>query len=355
MTVRLGKELVTPLSPGYFQRMSRPVRIHIPRATYLIQMRAREGVAFFTGEEDRRIFLQSLEDSAGPAGVTVYAYALLERNALLFVRAGQVPLSRFVHRTQAGFFNRLRAQNGSSHPRIRDRHRAILVEEGELFLPVIRRVHLAPIKGSHWSNESEARRWGEVSSNRWTSFPMFTSGESAPNWFGGEEVLERFGEQERPEDGFYRYIIDGVKNESTEDLLDDVVAMSLLGSIEFVERYYELAKGRRRHLSSGPQEETPRDVARRSFQRILTVVGDAFSVSPSELQRPRSRHPGRKYVVELALRHALDEGGVKALGERLGVSGSALAHLRRAFRDELSSNTEARSRFDSLEGKLLAK
>lgn len=336
--------------------MSRPVRIHVPKATYLIQMRAREGVAFFTGEEDRRIFLQSLEDSAGPAGVTVYAYALLERNALLFVRAGQVPLSQFVHRTQAGFFNRLRAQNGASHPRIRDRHRAILVEEGDLFLPMIRRIHLAPIKGAHWSNESEARRWGEVSSNRWTSFPLYTGGKGKPEWFGGGEVLERFAGQVpgKPEDGFYRYIIDGVKNESAEDILDDVVAMSLLGSSEFVERYYETAKGRRRQLArEGDGGETSRSEARQSFQKILTVVGESFGVSPGELQRARSRHPGRKYVVELALRHAMDDGGVKALGERLGVSGSALAHLRRSFRNALSQDNDTRETFLTLERKLL--
>jgi hypothetical protein len=313
-------------------------------------MRAREGAVFFNDEDERQIFLQSLADSAVPAGVTVYAYALMERNALLFLRSGDVPLSQFVHRTQAGYFNRLRAKNGRSRPRIRDRHRAILVEEGELFLPLVRRVHVAPIKGSHWTNESEARKWGEVSSNRWTSFPIYTGGIETPGWFGREEVLEKCRPMmpDRPVDGFYRYIIDGVKAEGSGDVLDGVVAMSLLGSSEFIERYYETAKGRRRQAAN---DRTSNSTS--TFLHILAIVAEMFGVSTAELRRARSRHPGRKYVVELAMRHALDEGGVKALGAKLDVSGSALAHLRRSFRQTLAKNPQAREMLDQMERELV--
>ncbi len=330
--------------------MSRPVRIHIPQATYLVQIRAREKVSLFHGEKDRDLFLSSLGDAAISAGVTVYAFALLEKSALLFLRSGRLPLSRFVHRTQAGFFNRLRAAAGQSEPLIRDRHRAILVEEGDLFLPVVRRVHISPIIGEHWSNESEARKWGEVSNNHWTSFPIYTGGLPSPEWFAQDEVLERCKPlmPDRPVDGFYRYIVEGVKQDDEDDLLDNVVAMSLLGSPEFVDRYYERAKGRRRAADAEVVEDAGTGPMQ-NFLRILTVVAEYFGTSTQELRKARSRHPGRKYVVELALRHAMDEGGVKKLGERLGVTGSALAHLRRAFRSNLKSDPDVGALLTTLE------
>ncbi|MFH0881406.1 MAG: hypothetical protein V2A56_00310 [bacterium] len=333
--------------------MSRPVRIHIPQATYLVQIRAREEVSLFHGDEDRELFFQSLGDAALPAGVTVYAFALLEKSALLFLRAGRLPLSRFVHRTQAGFFNRLRAAKGQSESLIRDRHRAILVEEGDLFLPVVRRVHISPIIGEHWSNESEARKWGEVSSNRWTSFPIYTGTAPVPEWFAQDEVLEKCKRlmPDHPTDGFYRYIIEGVKQDGGGDLLDRVVAMSLLGSEGFVDRYYERAKGRRRSLET-PRDENVVDSSMLHFLRILTVAAEYFGTSTQELRKARSRHPGRKFVVELALRHAVDEGGVKKLGERLGVSGSALAHLRRAFRVDLKNDPDVKALLATLEKKV---
>lgn len=336
--------------------MSRPVRIHIPRATYLVHLRARDGVSLFRGEKDREIFLQSLGDASGPAGVSVYAYALMETSALLFLRAGDLPLSHFVHRTQAGYFNRLRAQNGESIPLIRDRHRAILVEEGEFFSQVVRRVHMAPIIGGHWSNESEARRWGEVSTNLWTSFPLYTGGKPEPDWFCCDEVLNKFGAEDRKksENEFYQYIIQGVKKNDSDDLLDSVVAMSLLGSAEFVSRYYECAKGRRRSLPVTDVELVSHVDPDKRFSRILTVVAEHYNTSSSELTKARSRHPGRKFVVELALRHAMDEGGVKKLGERLQVSGSALAHLRRAFQESLEKDAESKDLFALLEKRVLA-
>lgn len=333
--------------------MSRPVRIHIPQATYLVQIRAKEGASLFHGEEDRELFFQSLGDAALPAGVTVFAFSLLEKSALIFLRAGHLPLSSFVHRAQAGYFNRLRATTGQSESLIRDRHRAILVEEGDLFLPVVRRVHLAPIIGEHWSNESEARKWGEVSSNRWTSFPIYTGTVPVPEWFAQDAVLKECTQfqPERPADGFYKYIVEGVKQDGNGDLLDRVVAMSLLGSKDFVEKYYERAKGRRRSPESGSAAQP--DDSNLRFLRILTVVAEHFGTSSQELRRARSRHPGRKFVVELTLRHAMGEGGVKKLGERLGVTGSALAHLRRAFRHELKTDADVRELLAALEKQIL--
>jgi hypothetical protein len=247
----------------------------------------------------------------------------------------------------------LRAATGQSESLIRDRHRAILVEEGDLFLQVVRRVHIAPIIGEHWSNESEARKWGEVSSSHWTSFPIYTGNAPVPEWFAQNEVLEQCKRlmPDHPADSFYKYIIEGVKHDGDGDLLDRVVAMSLLGSDEFVDRYYERAKGRRRSLEP-PRDDPAIESSMQHFLRILTVVAEYFGTSTQELRRARSRHPGRKFVVELALRHAMDDGGVKKLGERLGVSGSALAHLRRAFREELRKDLDVKALLTTLEKKV---
>ncbi|MCB2200823.1 hypothetical protein KQI63_15570 [bacterium] len=330
---------------AYLQLMARPVRIHIPHATYLVQLRAKPGEVLFADESERSRFLDSLGEAVTAGQVQVYAYSLLDTSALIFLRAGVLPLSGIIHRAQAGYFNRLRVAVDRARPLLRDRHRAILVEEGDLFLDVVRRVHLAPIIGGHWSNESEGRKWGEVSTNRWTSFPIYTAKQDCPGWFNRPAVLARFSEfhPKKPEEGFYRYIIDGVKR-SGEDVLDQVVAMSLLGSAEFVERYYEGAKGRRRmHQPTVLRGSTI------SFETICKVVAEAFELDPGELLKPRSRHPARKYLVELSLRYALDEDGVKGLGEKLNVSGSALAHLRRTFRKQCSENPEAQKLLQTLD------
>lgn len=333
---------------AYLPLMARPVRIHIPHATYLVQLRAKPGEVLFADESERSLFLDSLGEAVTAGQVQVYAYSLLDTSALIFLRAGVLPLSGIIHRAQAGYFNRLRTAVERTRPLLQDRHRAILVEEGDLFLDVVRRVHLAPVIGGHWSNESEGRKWGEVSTNRWTSFPIYTGKQECPGWFNRPAVLARFSEfhPKKPEEGFYLYIIDGVKR-SGEDVLDEVVAMSLLGSKEFVAQYYEGAKGRRRmHQPAIAQQSTV------SFETVCKVVAEAFELEPDDLLKPRTRHPARKYLVELALRYAIDGDGVKGLGEKLNVSGSALAHLRRTFRKQCADDPEASRLLQTLDDRI---
>ncbi len=335
--------------------MARPVRIHRPNHLYLIQVRARPGTSLFFSEKDRELFLDCLGVAAEPDGVVLYAFALIENSALLFVRSGSKSLSGFVHRTQAGYFNRLRAQNSNRNlPKIHDRHRSILVEES-CFMDVLRRVHIAPIIGEHWSNESESRKWGEVSTTRWTSFPIFTGSLPEPYHFSRQNVLDYFKDANprKPEDAFYLFIVEAVKNFST-DILDDVVAMSLLGSEEFVQHYYEVAKGRRQLIK--PERHQPsvaRKKAEKNFKSLLSLVAAEYSISPAEVLRTRTRRPARKILIELAMKHALDENGIKGLGERLGVSGSAVAHIHRSFAVILADNEDLQHTFDSIEKKFL--
>lgn|GEM_PF-1884647 len=329
--------------------MSRPVRIHLPKATYLVQLRARPNVDFFPHPNDRTLFLQSLGEAVQPVGARVYAFALMRNSVLLFLRSGEVPLSGAIHRVQAAYLNRQRAQNGSTHPILQDRHRSILVEEGELFRDVVRRVHIAPIIGGHWSNESEARRWGEVSTSRWTSFPLYTGRSDVPEWFDRDGVLERFRDLHptKPEEGFYRFVIEGVKRREG-DILDRVVAMSLLGSDDFVNQYRARAKGNRRTHGATANP----DLHAERIETITRLVADAFGVTSDTLLKPRSRHLARKVFVELALKHALHAGGVRELADHLQVTGSALAHMRRDFRSQLENDADLRELIERLEARL---
>jgi hypothetical protein len=132
--------------------------------------------------------------------------------------------------------------------------------------------------------------------------------------------------------------------------------MSLLGSSKFVSRFYEGAKGRKK-LPLPEMEAVdfppPAISIDKQFKRIVHIVAKDFDVQRQDILKPRSRHPGRKYVVELAMRYAIDSRGVKFLGERLGVTGSALAHLRRSFEKQLAEDPEILTTFQRLEHEFL--
>ncbi len=343
--------------------MARPVRIHVPNATYLVQLRARAEQVLFTSEEDRELFLRCMKDAANKLSVKIYAFALMENSVLIFLRNGSVPLSKFVHYTQAGYFNRLRVIHGEAKPLLHDRHRAILVEESTCFMEVMQRVHLAPIIGGHWSNQSEGRKWGEVSTNRWTSFAAILGKLDLGDIIERDELIDAFSklDSKRPLDAFYHFIIQGTKD-LENDILDRVVAMSLLGSRHFVNKYRHQAKGwvksnnnrKRGNSSDAPStySDEQSDILEVKFKRILDVVSSDFEVNGDEILRPRSRQPGRKYLIELCVRHCLQYSGMKELGTMLGVSGSALAHQHRSFQKRMDTDPHVKLKITSLTDKL---
>ncbi|MCB2212407.1 hypothetical protein KQI52_09885 [bacterium] len=325
--------------------MARPVRIHIPDALYILQIRVRPDTDLFVSEEERGLFLASIGDATEAYGVTIFAYALLPNSALLFVRSGQLPLSSFIHRCQAGYFNRLKALNFRDLPKIRDRHRSILVQDGPLFADVLQRIHLAPVIGGHWSNESEARKIGEILKTRWTSLPIYSGQEEGPAWFNRREAVRRLAHLQpgRPDEAPFWYIMQGAKNVSKQpDVFDQVKAMSLLGSKDFIQEHYERARGRTGAHSPLPAKGNGvnRNEIRVRFNRLVRAVARSYEVPPDDLLRARARHPGRKILVELAMRHLIGNGGIRELGERLNISGSAMAHMRRQVRYKLRDDLE---------------
>ncbi|MBS1260753.1 MAG: hypothetical protein MAG453_00069 [Calditrichaeota bacterium] len=338
--------------------MARPVRIHIPGALYLLQIRARSDAELFVSDEERALFLASVGEAAESYAVTGYAYALLPKSVLLFVRAGALPLSKFVHRAQAGYINRLKALNFRDLPRIRDRHRSILIEEGPLFVQVLCRVHLAPIIGGHWSNESEARRLGEILRTRWTSLPIYSDQEPPPAWFNSREAVRHLSHFQpgRPDESVFWYIMQEAKRVGdNEDVLDRVRAMSLLGCDEFVRLHYDRARGRTgagRNGGAVADGQSPA-VARRKFNMLLRLIARRYDVEPKDLLKARARHDGRKLLVELAMRHALGPGGVKEIGRWMNISGGALAHMRKHVRRRLLNDPEFARTLNRLEQEFL--
>ncbi|HEX04926.1 MAG TPA: hypothetical protein ENH10_07215 [Bacteroidetes bacterium] len=334
--------------------MARPVRIHIPNALYLLQIRVRPDSELFTCEEERGLFLASMSDAAEAYGVTTFAFALLPQSILLFVRAGQLPLSQYIHRCQAGYLNRLKALSFRELPKIRDRHRAILVQDGPLFEEVMQRVHLAPVIGGHWSNQSEARRLGEILKTRWTSLPIYSGQDSPPAWFDRSETISRLAhlQPERPDEAPFWCIMQGAKQVGrTPDVLDQVKAMSLLGSDEFIAQHYDRARGRTGSSSSilNRGNGTSPNEIRVRFNRLNRLVARHYGTAPSERLKARARHPGRKLLIELSMRHLIGKGGIRELGERLNISGSAIAHMRRQVRHTLRDDNEFATKLADLE------
>ena len=76
--------------------MSRPLRIEYPGAWYHIMNRGRRGETIFDSEEDRKIFIALLKESAELWDVRICAYCLMTTHYHILAQTPQGNLSRFM-------------------------------------------------------------------------------------------------------------------------------------------------------------------------------------------------------------------------------------------------------------------
>ena len=123
----------------------------------------------------------------------------------LVVRAGDVPLGRFikaVHSGYAGWKNRRDRRIG---PVFAERYKTVLVEEETHLLELVRYVHLNPVR---------ARISDHPDANDWSSHHFYAGSKPSPDWLDTGTVLSQFDADEDEARRRYRtFINDGLDSE----------------------------------------------------------------------------------------------------------------------------------------------
>ena len=117
----------------------------------------------------------------------------------LVVRAGEVPLGRFmkaVHSGYAGWKNRRDRRIG---PVFAERYKTVLVEEESHLLELVRYVHLNPVR---------ARVVEHPDANSWSSHCFYAGSKRSPDWLDTDTVLSQFHGEITEARRLYRVFID---------------------------------------------------------------------------------------------------------------------------------------------------
>jgi len=148
--------------------MARKLRIQYPGAIYHIMNRGDRREPIFKDDEDRQLFLKSLEQTCGKTGWQVHAYCLMP-NHFHFVletpNANLVAGMKWLLGTYTGRFNRRHKLSGHLFG---GRYKALVVDgSGGYLKTVCDYVHLNPVRARLISREEPLHRF------RWSSYPWY--------------------------------------------------------------------------------------------------------------------------------------------------------------------------------------
>jgi putative transposase len=264
--------------------MPRTARLDIPGQLYHVTARGVERRDIFTDDQDRASFLSRFSALLLETNTDCLAWSLMSNHIHLLLRPGMTGLASFMQRLLTGHavaYNRRHRRTGHL---FQNRYHSILCEKDSYLLPLVRYIHLNPLKTGLVANFEALDRFP------WTGHAVVMGNASLAGQ-QTDQVLGYFSQKERAARREYRAFLKegiddsqapGVPVAGKRDLVrvlrieqeSDSTDERVLGSQAFAERVLP------------GKHEAP--AMRLSLQELMERVAKEFSVTPDGL-RSRSR------------------------------------------------------------------
>lgn len=163
-------------------------RIDFPGAFHYVIGRGMEGRPIFCNDVDRVEFLKKLERVLIKTETTCYAWALIPNHFHLFLRTAQTPISRVMASLLTRYvlyFNKHHQRSGSL---FQNRFKSILCQEENYFLPLLRYIHLSPLKAGQVETLFGLEQYP------WCGHGALLAQQALYAWQSTQKVLEMFRE-----------------------------------------------------------------------------------------------------------------------------------------------------------------
>jgi len=126
--------------------MARKPRIHIEGAFYHVMLRGNAGQNIFNSPAHFLAFEELIEEGVERFGHRIHAYCWMKNHVHLAIEAGQQPLSKVIQNVSFRYTRWFNKKENQSGHLFQGRFKAILIEEDQYLLELVRYIHLNPVR-----------------------------------------------------------------------------------------------------------------------------------------------------------------------------------------------------------------
>lgn len=277
--------------------MARPLRIEFSGAVYHVTSRGDGREDIYAGEEDRKIWLETLGQVCERFNWAIHAYCQMGNHYHLLVQTPDGNLAKGMRQLNGVYTQRFNQLHNRVGHVFQGRYKAILVQREAYLLELSRYVVLNPVRARM---ARTARDWV------WSNYRATAGMAPAPVWLDTEWILAAFAEQKQDAQSAYRRFVAEGKNHPSpwEELKNQIY----LGSEAFVDemqrkmntdrRLSEIPKTHRRpvtrpltwYFQKHPDRDSAVFEAFRSGGYSMREIGDHVGLHYSTISRIVSFH-----------------------------------------------------------------
>lgn len=183
--------------------MSRPVRIEFPDALYHVTARGDRREAIFDDNQDRQMFLATLEQVINRFNWVCHAWCLMDNHYHLLIQTPDGNLSKGMRQLNGVYTQASNRRHRRVGHLFQGRFKAILVDGDAYLLELARYVVLNPVRASMVGNPAD---WP------WSSYRASAGLEPAAPWLAVDGLLAQFAEQRgRAQARYAQFVAEGIK------------------------------------------------------------------------------------------------------------------------------------------------
>lgn len=209
--------------------MSRPIRIAFPDALYHVTTRGDRRENIFDDDQDRQIFLSTLEQVVTRFNWICYAWCLMNNHYHLLIQTPDGNLSKGMRQLNGVYTQASNRRHQRAGHLFQGRFKAILVDRDAYLLELTRYVVLNPVRAGMIKQPTD---WA------WSSYRASVGLEPAVPWLAVDRLLSQFAKRRSLAQRRYaQFVAEGIKAASPWLNLKGQV---FLGDEQFVQSYVTL-------------------------------------------------------------------------------------------------------------------
>lgn len=163
--------------------MARPLRLSFDNAAYHIMSRGNRQENIFYTDEDRKIFLEKINEACLKYSFVCFAYCLMNNHYHLFLKTPSPNLSEGMHYLNTSYSNWFKARHKIIGVVFQGRYKSLIVDENSYGVYLSAYIHLNPYRAGIVKDLREYP---------WSSYPNYVDGEKTPVNLDTGLILKQF-------------------------------------------------------------------------------------------------------------------------------------------------------------------
>lgn len=303
--------------------MARPLRLSFENAVYHITARGNRREHIFSNDEDRKIFLEKVNETLLKYSFVCFAYCLMKNHYHLFLKTMLPNISEGMHYLNTSYANWFKARHKIVGVLFQGRYKSILVEEDNYSVHLSAYIHLNPYRAGIVEDLREYP---------WSSYLDYVSGEQLSVRLDNSLILGQFDNNiETARKKYEAYVLE---NRMMDNPLKESYKGIALGGETFLQSIKEKAE------KIGDKREVPeaKAVITYSAEEIIQKVMDDFSIGREDIFNKKRGNFFRQMT--LSLLKQFTSLSLKEIGELFQMDYSAVSQACKRYEEKIKNKGE---------------